>query len=159
MSTDIVLEQEVVSKKTQWYPKELPHDKDAKHELERFSEEHYTRITEKIVNISSKQLESQNDNKIELRKTFQVFFTALLSFQIVSVIALVACNASIPAFHISDNVLITLMTAVFLETLGAVIAMVKFAFNSEQEVQILKIMNSVISGFQKFNTVEKTLHN
>lgn len=139
------------SEDVQWFPnKDVPAEKDVKADLRRSSEEHYITITEDIVGISKEQLSSQNNNKILLRRIFLIFFAVLLSLQISILIVFIFLQAYSKTFTIAENVLLTFMSAVFLETLGGVIAMVKFAFSNDQEVQILTIMNNVITGFQKF---------
>lgn len=118
--------------------------------LQAESERRYISLVESIVEISGNQLANQNENKKELRNTFQWFFIVLLSFQMLALVAVIAFSALFDEFNVSDNVIITFITSVFVETLGAIGIMIKFAFDSEQEVKILEILNGAIKSFQKF---------
>ena len=52
--------------------------------------------------------------------------------------------------QLSDNVLTVYMTSVFVETLGAVVVMIKYAFKADEEVRIIDILNAVVKNFQKY---------
>ncbi len=119
-------------------------------DLQNESEIRYIKIVEEIVDSSKQQLFSQHDNKSSIRKKFQNFFIKLLSWQMVAVIALIILSACFKWFDISDKVIIVFITSVFVETLGAIVIMIKFAFDNTQEVQILKILSGAIRNFQKF---------
>lgn len=119
--------------------------------LQHESEIRYIKIVENIVDSSKQQLTNQHDNKTKSRKVFQIFFISLLCFQMFSVVALIALSALSNSFKISDNVIITFITSMFVETLGIVGIMIKFNFDNSQEIQILKILHGVISNFQKFH--------
>lgn len=117
--------------------------------LQSSSEKAYIRITEKIVETTTNQLKEERNNKKDLRRILLNFFIFLLSLQYIGMIFLVAFGIQ----HIT--VVITYMTSVFVETLGAVYIMVKFAFDSKTEVQGLKIMTEVVSRFKKYRKNEK----
>ncbi len=113
------------------------------------SEEAYIQIANDILEASTNQLKKQNASKNELKESLVWFFKRFILLQYWLLIVLMLVRIVIPTY-LSDNVLITYITSVFAETLGAIILMVKYAFNSDQEVQILRILNDVIANFQKF---------
>jgi len=47
------------------------------------------------------------------------------------------------------------MASVFVETLGAIIVMVKYAFKTDEEVEIIKILNAVVKNYQKYKRSRK----
>ena len=51
----------------------------------------------------------------------------------------------------SDSVVSAYVISVFAETLSGLIIMIKFAFQSKQDVELIKILNSIIEHFQKYN--------
>lgn len=115
------------------------------------SENCYIDIVSRIVNISEKQLTEQRKGKEGFRKFFVIFFCIFISIQFLALLAMVALNAFVTSFSVSDGLLNTYIVAVFVETLGVVAVMVKFAFNTKQEVELLATLNSVVEHFQKFN--------
>lgn len=121
------------------------------HDLRKSSEDTYQKIASNIVNVSSVQLHEQNRSKNMLKQTFTVFFICFLSLQYLLLISFLYIKSYYEHCGLSDAVLISYMTSVFVETLGAIIVMIKYAFDSKQEVNILRILNGVISNFQKFN--------
>lgn len=126
-------------------------DDESKRDLEKVSDEDYRKITSRIVEISSEQLNTQNESKKSLKDTLMKFFRILLYVQMGVLFLLIILNGACGKFNLSDSVLITLITSMFVETLGGVIVMVKYAFNSNQEVEILKILNSVVQNYQKYH--------
>ena len=114
------------------------------------SEKAYREIARDIVDVSEGQLKEQNDSKSSLKLTFTVFFIVFIIVQYAVMIAFLYAKAFIPGIGLSDTIVITYITSVFVETLGAIIFMIKYAFDSSQEVNILKILNSVIRYYQKF---------
>ena len=51
---------------------------------------------------------------------------------------------------VDSTVLTVLVSAMFVETLGAIIVMIRYCFDSSQEVKILEVLNGIVSNFQKF---------
>lgn len=118
--------------------------------LQEVSELRYITIVEDIVKLSSNQLVSQQEKKIGSRESFQKFFIWLLIGQMSALIILIIAKAIFKDFNLTDKVIITFITSIFVETLAVVGIMIKFNFDSSQEVQILKILNGVVEKFQKF---------
>ena len=118
-------------------------------ELAKNSEVTYTDIAEKLVETSSVQLKTQNQSKTSLKKTFTIFFIVFISVQYLVLIALMFIKTFLNTY-LRDTVLLAYISSVFVETLGAIILMIKYAFDSNQEINILNILNGVIKNFQKF---------
>ena len=116
------------------------------------SEGAYIDIANKIVDSATDQLHEQNMSKNSLKKVFTVFFVVLLSVQYLSLAALLFIRAFQEKSLLSDTVIITYITSVFLETLGAVVIMIRYAFASDQETKVLTILNSIIERFKKFSS-------
>lgn len=123
------------------------------------SDNAYQKTTDKIVEISRNQLKNQYDSKIELQKNLSRFFSVFLSFQFGALVIFMVMKGFIKDFKLSDSIILAYMTSVFVESLGAIIIMIKFAFNSEQETEILHILNSVISKFKIYNSYEHGKNN
>ncbi|MBE6534810.1 MAG: hypothetical protein E7678_07610 [Ruminococcaceae bacterium] len=118
--------------------------------LKRNSEDTYKKIALQIVNTSSQQLKDQNTSKNNLKTIFTWFFIAFIAIQYLVLVSLLFIKAFVATLNLSDTVIIAYITSVFVETLGAVAVMIKYAFDSKQEVNILSILNGVISNYQKF---------
>lgn len=110
----------------------------------------YRKIAKSIVDISNDQLGKQNKSKIDLKESFETFFKWLLSFQLIAIFALLIIKGFFKDFNITDSVLIAVISSVFVESLGIVAVMVKYAFDSEQEVKILEILKELIKNYQKY---------
>lgn len=119
-------------------------------EIQRASEQSYNEIVNNVVSISKEQLDRQNINKQNIRKFFIKFFAVFISLQFLALIILLALRGAIDSFDISDTLFTSYIVSVFVETLGVVAVMVKFAFDSKQEVQILSTLNKVVEHFQKY---------
>ena len=118
--------------------------------FKRKSEDTYRKIALKIVDTSSKQLEEQNTSKNKLKSVFTRFFIIFVGIQYLVLVLLLFVKAFAPTINLTDTVIISYITSVFVETIGAIAIMIKYAFDSKQEVNILSILNSVISNYQKF---------
>lgn len=59
-------------------------------------------------------------------------------------------NATCTSFSISDDLIKTYIVSAFVETLGVVAVMVRFAFDTKQEVEILSTLNGIVEHFQKY---------
>ena len=119
-------------------------------ELQQESEIRYISIVEKIVDSSVDHLLGQQKTKSKSRNTFQKFFIFLLTVQMFAVISLIVLSA-LYIIDVSDKVIITFIASIFVETLSLIGIMIKFNFDSSQEVQILQILHGVIKNFQKFH--------
>lgn len=124
-------------------------DKLDRHLIEK-SEDNYMEIARDIVDTSADQLETQNSSKNQLKKLFTQFFIWFLSAQYAVLVFLLVLKAFWEDMYLSDTILITYITSVFVETLGAIAIMINYAFSSDQEVKILQILNDVISSYKKF---------
>lgn len=125
-------------------------DGSIKGKLEKASDEAYREITKEIVKVSSNQLFIQNQSKDKLKTSFTSFFKVLLSLQLAALFLIIVLNSVLDCFKLSDTVFITLVTSVFVETLGVVAVMVKYAYDSKQEVEILSILNAIVTNYQKY---------
>ena len=110
----------------------------------------YRKIAKSIVDISNDQLGKQNKSKIDLKESFETFFKWLLSLQLIAIFVLLIIKGFFKDFNITDSVLIAVISSVFVESLGIVAVMVKYAFDSEQEVKILEILKELIKNYQKY---------
>lgn len=117
--------------------------------LAKQSEDAYRDVADKIVSQSIEQLGEQNESKNDLKKLFTIFFTIFISVQFLIMVGLLVCVGFFE-MALSDTVLISYITSVFVETIGAIIIMIRYAFDSQQEVNILQILNGVIENYQKF---------
>lgn len=111
------------------------------------SEEMYLDIVQDVVVFSKRKLNSMHDEKELLRSRLIDFSLQMLGIQITFLLIFLFFSKSL---EISDNVLSVYMTAVLVETLGAVIVMIKYAFKSDEEVKIIDILNAVVKNFQKY---------
>lgn len=114
------------------------------------SERKYISLVDKIVDISKEQLGYQHSDKQAFRKVFGKFFSIFLSVQYIALLVIMIINAACPGFTISDNLIKAYIVSVFVETLGVVVVMVRFAFDTKQEVEILSTLNSIVEHFQKY---------
>ena len=115
------------------------------------SEENYIEIVKNIVETSKEQLNAQRDNKKKLRKGFTIFFCCFISIQFVVLMLIVFFKGFCSNFTLNENVIMSLVASIFIETLGAIVIMIRFAFDSQQEITILETLNTVVENFQKFN--------
>lgn len=125
---------------------------DAKYEsLRSRSEKEYSKVAKLVVNASVNQLKTQNESKAKLKSTFTTFFIIFVSIQYIALLALFAVNIFLPEKAIPNELIIAYMSSIFVETLGVIILMIKYAFDSSQETNVLDILNGVISNYQKFD--------
>ncbi len=121
---------------------------DSNQDLDAESEKLYNEVSREIVDTSREQLVARHNNKNELRKSLSKFFKWFLSLQyLVLVVFLIFQGLGL--LKLSTEIIITYITSVFVETLGGLIAMVKFAFESTQENQIMEIMHNFLKDFKK----------
>lgn len=114
------------------------------------SEAAYIDIANTIVKSATDQLREQNSSKNTLKMIFTIFFVALVGVQYLALAVLLFIRTFQSEALLSDAVIIAYISSVFLETLGAVVIMIRYAFASDQETKVLQILNSIISSFQKF---------
>lgn len=116
----------------------------------RQSEESYIKVVQNIVDASIKQLNGQNESKKGIREKLLVFFMIFLGVQITNLTLFLLLKGFVPVFNISDEVILAFIGSVFLQTLSAVIIMIKFAFDSKQENVVLQILHGAIEKYQKY---------
>ena len=119
--------------------------------LKERSESAYIDIAKDIVKASANQLDAQNKSKNSLKKIFTIFFICFVSVQYVALTVLLFIRAFQEKSLLNDTVIMTYISSVFLETLGAVAFMIRYAFASDQETRVLAILNSIIERFKKFS--------
>ena len=110
------------------------------------SEQKYLNNVENIINSSIVQLKSQNDFKKSIRRFFMIFLSVFLSIEFICLFILLIFNKFL---CISDAIIIAYISSVFVETISAILLMVKFSFDSQQEIQSLQILNNAIEKIQK----------
>ncbi len=123
---------------------------DIESDLEENSEKEYLKTVNKIVDKSIEQLNEQNNSKKDLRTKFFKIFASLIFIQLGFIILLIILQGSVKEFNVDTAVIVAVISSVFVETLGAVILMIKFCFDSKQEVSILEILKGVVEHFQKY---------
>lgn len=109
----------------------------------------YDDIVREVVNISKTQLGIQSTSKEKLKTSFSTFFKILLSAQLIFLALLIVYQAFFAEKRLSDAVIISYISSVFVETLGGVILMITYAFNSKEEVETIRILNRVVQYYQK----------
>lgn len=120
-------------------------------ETEYESDKGYRDIANEIINISRDHLKFQRDGKKSLRKLFSAVFSILLLLQFISIVLFISLNAiTCCQFQISEELLRLYIVSVFVETLSAMAVMLAFAFASKEELNIVSILNNIISSYQKF---------
>lgn len=117
--------------------------------LQQESEASYNEIAHLIVNISNKQLIKQNNDKNGIRRFFMPFFSTFISLQFITLIVMLFMRG-FGKLYIPDSLFTAYIVSVFVETLGVIAVMVRFAFDTKQEVEILSTLNGIIEHFQKF---------
>ena len=114
------------------------------------SDKDYRRITEKIIDKTCDQLKAHTEAKSPLRKKLSNFIICLLSSQFLVLVGILFLNRKWD-LQISDFILNIYIVSVFVETLAGLIIMIKFAFDSQQEVELIKILNAIITNFKKYD--------
>lgn len=114
------------------------------------SDKDYRRITEKIIDKTCIQLNAHTEAKKPLRKKLSNFIIFLLSSQFFVLVGILFFNRKWN-LQISDFILNIYIVSVFVETLAGLIIMIKFAFDSQQEVELIKILNAIITNFKKYD--------
>lgn len=114
------------------------------------SDKDYRRITEKIIDKTCEQLKQHTDAKTPLRKKLSNFIIFLLLFQFLVLEGILFFNRKWN-LQITDFIINVYIISVFLETLAGLIIMIKFAFDSQQEVELIKILNAIIINFKKYD--------
>lgn len=114
------------------------------------SNEAYEKIVKDVVDFSKENLQDIHTDKQELRSRLVEFCINILGAQLAILFFLLICTALFESFAISDKVLVAIMTSIFVETLGAIIVMIKFAFQAKEEVEMVGILNAVVKNYQKY---------
>ena len=114
------------------------------------SDQDYREITKTIIRKTSAQLEAHTNAKKPLRLILLWFVVALLSAQFVALVFILFFNNAWN-LEISDYIINVYVVSLFLETLAGLIIMIKFSFDSKQEVQLIEVLNAIIRHFKKFD--------
>lgn len=125
-------------------------DEQSKKSQSEISDNTYQAIAQRIVDITEDNLITQDGNKEKLRKPLQSFIMALLSLQFVVLVFVLFLNDS--CLHLETDLVKTYIVSVFAETLLGLTIMISFAFSNKEEVQLISILNSVISDFKVFGS-------
>ncbi len=115
--------------------------------LEEKSDETYREVTTRVVNITEKNLEKQTESKENIRKELLPFIRWFLVLQYTVLCIVLVFNNAI--LHLNTTIITTYIVSVFAETLAGLIIMIKYAFDPKQEVELLKVLNAVVSDYQK----------
>lgn len=113
------------------------------------SDQDYRQITKTIIDHTATQLDKHTSAKSPLRMALLIFVISLLSLQFI-VLALILFFKSLWGLAISDFVINVYIVSLFVETLAGLIIMIKFAFDSEQEIKLISILNSIVVDFKKY---------
>lgn len=113
------------------------------------SDRDYRKITQDIIEITRGQLEEHNKDKKPLRRDLLDFIKGLLASQFGMLIFLILINNAYE-LKISDDVIRVYIVSVFAETLAGLVIMIKYAFDSTQEVKLIAILNEIIRHFKKY---------
>lgn len=132
-------------------------DEESKKSQSEISDTTYQKIAQRIVDITETNLQKQEENKKTLRKPLQKFIMALLSLQFAVLVLAMFLNDF--CLHIEAELIKTYIVSVFAETLLGLTIMISFAFSNKEEVQLISILNSVISEFKIFGTENNTSKN
>lgn len=114
------------------------------------SDRAYRKITEDIIKETSEQLDEQNKAKKPLRLALLIFIISLLSVQFFALVAILFLNQRW-GLEVTDFVINVYIVSLFVETLAGLLIMIRFAFNTDQENELIKILNSIIQNFKKYN--------
>lgn len=114
------------------------------------SDKDYRRITEKIIDKTCDQLNAHTNAKSPLREKLSNFIVGLLSVQFLVLVVILFFNSEWK-LQISDFILNSYIISVFVETLAGLTIMIKFAFDSKQEVELIQILNAIITNFKKYD--------
>ncbi len=114
------------------------------------SDREYRKITGDIIRITQNQLEEHTEDKKPLRRDLLDFIKGLLAAQFGALVVILLMNNAMQ-MNISDGVIQAYIVSVFVETLAGLIIMIRYAFDSTQEVKLIEILNEIISHFKKYD--------
>ncbi|MDR0914230.1 MAG: hypothetical protein LBM65_03600 [Oscillospiraceae bacterium] len=113
---------------------------------------HYEGSIDRVIDISAEHLESQNVGKKELKDSFFRFFVKFVSIQYIVLVVLFALKILFDAFYwnfgISEILFQTYIISVFVETLSVIAVMVKFAFNNDNELGLISVLEKVVHYYK-----------
>lgn len=134
-------------------PDKIDGDITDKNGIAEIVEKQYGRIAQIIVRATSDELKRQALDKKPLKTEFIKFFKIFLFVQyiVLSLMLFLIGFGGEVNFILSHDVIVLYVSSVFLETLGALIIMINYAFNSRQEIKLIEILNNAISNYQKGN--------
>lgn len=117
-------------------------------QIEKTLDERYHELLEKIVNESFDTLEKNSNESKEQRDIFRNFFLCFLAIQFGMIAVLVILKGA-NVLELSDLIITTMIASFFVETLGVVAIMVRFVFNSKQEIEIIKAIQQIAEHYKK----------
>lgn len=113
------------------------------------SDRDYRKLTNRIIDETSGHLQTQVSDKKPLRITLMVFVIALLALQFFGLLAMLFLNQRWK-LGISDQIIVTYIVSLFVETLTGLFIMIRFAFDSTQEGKLIEILNNIVEHFKKY---------
>lgn len=114
------------------------------------SDRAYRKITEDIIQATTNQLMEHTKAKNPLRTTLMRVVSILLGCQFLALIVLLFTNTKFE-LNISDEIFKVYIISVFVETLAGLMIMIRFSFDTTQEIELIKILNSIIINFKKYS--------
>ena len=102
------------------------------------SDRAYREITKDIIEKTREQLVEHTKAKGPLRINLMDFIIRMLFLQFVFLMSILFFNQKL---EISDSVINTYIVSMFVETLAGLLIMIRFAFDSKQEVELIKVLN------------------
>jgi len=109
----------------------------------------YLKLHQNIVKHSFRILYNTINNKCKTKAQLKWYFIGFLSIQFIAILIIILKNDKI--FRLSDEIIITLIISVFVETLAVVGFMVKFYFISEEEIEYIKTIQKVAEKYKRKN--------
>lgn len=111
------------------------------------SDDTYQKIVSRVVDITHHELSEHKNDKRELRTPLLKFVIVILSIQIFLLGGVLFFNRWL---LLDTEVIKAFIVSVVAETLGGIMIMIRFAFSSKQELELIQILNSVVSKFKVF---------
>ena len=117
--------------------------------LAEYSEKNYIEIVNKALHNSFNHLDTQNTSKDALRKFFSIFFCILISIEYIMFVLLLFFVGH-KLIIIETSILLVYASSIFVETIGVIAFMIKFAYANETELGVLKVAQEVVNGYKKY---------
>jgi 6-pyruvoyl-tetrahydropterin synthase len=146
--SDFAIKEVRVSNKEQDVSDKIDQAAVAKNSIE--SDRDYRKITSQIIEISEEQLKDHTKDKKPLRLILMWFVIILLILQFGALVAILFLN-KVWELEISNEVIKVYVVSLFAETLSGLFIMIKFAFDTSQEVRLIAILNNIVERFKKYD--------